>query len=168
MNYIAIGKILKPVGIRGAVKVLPLTESVERLLKLKQVWIGRSSDTVVEQKVADTHQVHKNAVISFEGICTLQEAEAIRNFFVFVDVIKHTVIKKGHYLIDDIIGCQVVTEKDRYIGKIREVLKLPANDIWVVADGKKEVLIPAVKEFIRLVDVKAQRIIVHEIEGLLD
>ena len=168
MEYRAIGKILKPVGVRGAVKVLPLSESVERLLKLKHAWIGRNLETIVEQHIADTHQVHGKAVLRFEGICTLQEAEALRNFFVFVNAVRQKVKKKGHYFIDEIIGCQVVTEEEKKVGIIRDVLKLPANDLWVVGDSKKEVLIPAVKEFIRSVDVQARRIIIHEIDGLLD
>jgi len=70
--------------------------------------------------------------------------------------------------MDDIIGCEVVTEEQMKVGIVADLLSLPANDIWVVRNGKKEFLIPAVKAIIRKVDVKAKRITIHALEGLLE
>jgi len=70
--------------------------------------------------------------------------------------------------MDDIIGCEVVTEEQMKVGIVADLLSLPANDIWVVQNGKKEFLIPAVKAIIRNVDVKMKRITIHALEGLLE
>ncbi len=56
----------------------------------------------------------------------------------------------------------------RVVGILADVLKLPANDVWVVRSGEKEILIPAVKEFIESVDEARKRIVIHVIEGLLE
>jgi 16S rRNA processing protein RimM len=66
------------------------------------------------------------------------------------------------------IGCSVEGEDGSNIGTLTDVLKLPANDVWVVRSGEKEILVPAVKEFVCSIDEAHKRIVIHVIEGLLE
>lgn len=72
------------------------------------------------------------------------------------------------YFIHDIVGMNVLTEAGGQIGIVREVMQLPANDVWVVASGDKEILIPAIKEVIRSVDLQRRVVVIRPMEGLLE
>ncbi|MBI3578540.1 MAG: 16S rRNA processing protein RimM, partial [Ignavibacteriales bacterium] len=72
------------------------------------------------------------------------------------------------FFIDDIIGMTVVSEEGEPIGTVKDILQTPANDVWVVQNGTKEVLLPAVKEVIKTVDLKRKEVVIHVMEGLLD
>lgn len=76
--------------------------------------------------------------------------------------------KKGTYFIHDIIGMKMVTEAGDEVGTIRDVMELPANDVWVVGAGTREILVPAIKEVIRLVDLKGRTVVIRPIEGMLE
>jgi len=103
-----------------------------------------------------------------DGINTVQEAEKVRDRYLFIPKEQVVTLPPGSYFVDDVIGCEVVTEDDVHIGKVFDLISLPANDVWVVQNGKKEILIPAVKEIIRNVDVEKRRITIHALEGLID
>ena len=70
--------------------------------------------------------------------------------------------------MDEVMGCEVVTEEQVDVGIITDLLSLPANDVWVVRNGAKEFLIPAVKAIIRKVDIKMKRVTIYALEGLLE
>ncbi len=92
----------------------------------------------------------------------------LRNRYLFVPKEESIKLRPGSYFMDDVIGCEVVTEEQMKIGIVTDLLTLPANDVWVVRNGAKEILIPAVKAIIRKVDVKKKRITIHALEGLLE
>ncbi len=168
MDLIAIGRISKPIGTRGEMKVLPLTDDRLRFTDLQSVWIGHDSKRAEQRDIQIVRIDAKQVVISVDGIETLQEANNFRNMYLFVPKEQTIKLHTGSYFMDDIIGCEVVTEEQMKVGIVADLLSLPANDIWVVRNGKKEFLIPAVKAIIRNVDVKMKRITIHALEGLLE
>jgi len=168
MDLIAIGRISKPIGTRGEVKVLPLTHDKQRFVNLPIVWLGNDTANVELKKILKVRIDAKQVVFSFIGIKTVEEAEKIRDLYLFIpkkDVVK---LQDGSYFVDDIIGCEVVTEQQVNVGVITDLLSLRMNDLWVVKKGTKEVLIPAVKAIIRQVDIKNKRITINAIDGLLN
>ena len=166
IDLIAVGRILKPTGIHGDLKILPFAENFERFASLKTAWIGVDEKSAVLLVIDDVRIESKFVVINLENINTLNEADKFRNQFVFIprEEIK---LRNGSFLIDDVIGCEVQTVEMLKVGIVEDVLRLPANDLWVIKDGKKEIMIPAVKEFISKVDIKAKCITIKTIEGLL-
>jgi len=168
MDLIAIGRISRPIGTRGEMKILPLTADKQRFADLQSVWVGHDSKSVELRDICVVRIDAKQVVVSLNGIETLQEASRFRNKYLFVSKEQTIKLKTGNYFMDDIIGCEVVTEEQMKVGIVADLLSLPANDIWVVRNGKKEFLIPAVKAIIRKVDVKAKRITIHALEGLLE
>jgi 16S rRNA processing protein RimM len=168
MNLIAIGRISRPIGTRGEMKVLPLTDDRLRFTGLQSVWVGHDSERVDRFDIRNVRIDAKQVVLNLNGIETLQEASKFRNKYLFVPKEQTIKLHPGSYFMDDIIGCEVVTEDQMIIGIVADLLSLPANDIWVVRNGSKEFLIPAVKAIIRKVDVKMKRITIHALEGLLE
>lgn len=168
MDLIAIGRISKPIGTRGEVKVLPLTHDKQRFVNLPAAWLGHDAANVELKKILKVRIDAKQVVLNFNGIETIEEAEKIRDLYLFIpkdDVVK---LQNGSYFVDDVIGCEVVTEQQVNVGVITDLLSLRMNDLWVVKKDTKEILIPAVKAIIRQVDVKNRRVTINAIDGLLN
>jgi 16S rRNA processing protein RimM len=168
MELIAIGRISRPIGIRGEVKILPLTIDNHRFSGLETVWVGADSSNAEQRQILNVRIEAKHLVLSLQGTETTQEAEKLRNKYLFIPKEKIVKLPRGSYFIDDVIGCEVVTEEQVVLGTIADMLSLPANDVWVVRNGSKEILIPAVKAVVRNVDVLKKRVTIHALEGLLD
>jgi len=168
MDLIAIGRISKPIGTRGEVKILPLTHDKQRFVNLPAVWLGRDAANVELKKILNVRIDAKQVVLSFNDIKSVEEAEKIKDLFLFVlkeDAVK---LQNGCYFVHDVIGCEVVTEEQTIVGTITDLYSLPMNDVWVVKKDAKEILIPAVKAIIQRVDVENKRITIHALHGLLD
>lgn len=165
---IAVGKISKSIGIKGELKLAMLTDRPERFRTLKVVWIG-SDEAHAKRHGVRSVRISKTAVVlGLEEIQSRTEADERRGEFVFVEKADDVAPKRGTYFIHEIIGMNVVKESGEPVGVVRDVLQMPANDVWVVADGRKEYLIPAIKQVIRSVDVRLRKIVIRPMEGLLD
>ena len=168
MELIAVGRITKPIGTMGEVKVLPFSNVHDRFADLKSVWVGFDEPGAKCREIARIRIELKRIVVGFRNIETANAAEELRDQFLFVPK-EHAVLPRtGSYFIDDIIGCEVFTEEEKAVGVVKDVLSLPANDIWSVWNGEKEMLIPAVQAIVRVVDTKNKRIVIHAVEGLLE
>jgi 16S rRNA processing protein RimM len=164
----AVGKISKSVGIRGEVKIALYTDSSDRFRTLKSVWIGADEASAVRRGMQFVRVSPSAVVLQLEGIHGRTEADELRGRLVFVSDKEEIKPKKGSYFIHEVIGMKVEDEAGNTIGTVHDVMKLPANDVWVVKSGKKEYLIPAIKEIIRSVDVGRRTVVIRPMEGLLD
>ena len=165
---IAVGKISKSVGLKGEVRVSLLTDSPDRFRTLKSAWIGSEEATATRYKIQSVRVSPAAVVMQIEEVQTRTAADSLRGQFVFVADKDEVKPKKGSYFIHEIVGMTVVDEAGELIGTVREVMQLPANDVWVVTSGEKEYLIPAIKEVIRSVDVGRKTVVVRPMEGMLD
>jgi 16S rRNA processing protein RimM len=165
---IAVGRITKSVGIKGEVRVAMLTDSPERFTKLKAIWCGKDEATAVRCSIL-AMRIDKSAVVlKLKEIETRSSADEHRGDYLFVESRETVTPAKGSYFIHEIIGMKVVTEAGDEVGTVRDVMELPANDVWVVTSGTKEFLIPAIKEVIRSVDVKGRTVVIRPLEGMLE
>lgn len=167
-NTLRVGVISSTHGVRGEVKVFPTTDDLNRFKKLKTVIL----DTGHEQMTLNIEGVKffKNmAILKFKEFNDINEVEKYRgkDLLIFRD----QAVKLGpdENFIVDLIGLKVVTDEGEEFGVLKDVLQTGANDVYVI-DGKdgKEYLFPAIKQCIRKVDLEAQEITVHIMDGLLD
>jgi 16S rRNA processing protein RimM len=165
---LAVGKIVKPFGIRGEVVLHPMTENLARFKKLKRVFIGKTDVAATETTVLDVVVEQRGVRIRLDGIADRTAAEQIVGSLLFVDERDAVRLPKGAYFIHDLLGMNVVDEQGTTVGVMKDVLKYPAHDVYVVGREGKEFLIPAVKEFIRKIDVETRTMRVRLIEGMLD
>ena len=168
MDLIAIGRISKPIGTRGEVKILPLTHNKQRFENLSAVWVGYDTENVELKNILKVRIDTKHVALNFDGIETIEEAEKMKDLYLFVSKEDTVELQNGNYFVDDVIGCEVITEEKAVVGIVTDLLSLPMNDLWVIKKDAKEILIPAVKEIIRQVDVKNKRITINALDGLLD
>jgi len=168
MDLVAIGRISKPIGTRGEVKISPLTPDKQRFMNMPAVWLGHDTAHAVLKKILKVRIDAKQVVLNFYDIGTVEEAEKLKDLYLFVPKEEAIKLQNGSYFVDDVIGCEVVTEEHVNIGMITDLFSLPMNDVWVVKKDAKEILIPAVKAIIRKVDVENKSITIHALDGLFD
>lgn len=167
-GLLAVGKIVKAFGIQGDLVVRPMTDSPDRFRRLRVAYVG-SDATQVEERTLERVMVESRGVrIKLTGVSDRTAAERFVGRFLFIEEQKRARLPKGRYYVHDLIGMSVVDEVRGTIGELRDVLKMPAQDVYVVDDHGKEIMIPAVKEFIRKVDLSARQMTVHLIEGMAD
>lgn len=163
-----IGYVLKPQGVRGEIKVSPLSDNPERFHQLDTVQIKINhidkAYLVESVRIAD-----RFVFLKLNGVNTRDEAADLRGAEILVGKNGLVHPSEDEYFIHDLVGCRVYSENGDLIGSLSEVLQLSSNDVWVVINKEKnEILIPAIKEVIKQVDVKERKITIHVIEGLLD
>jgi 16S rRNA processing protein RimM len=168
MNLIAIGRCSKPIGTRGEIKIVPLTDDAKRFQNLQSVWVGLDETRAKSYSVTAVRVEAQRVVLSLQGVASSEQAQELRNTYVILPQEETVMLRRGSYFMDDVLECEVVTEEQVLVGKVTDILSFPANDVWVVRKDTKEILIPAVKEIIRKVDVRMKRITIHALEGLLE
>jgi len=168
VNLWAVGYITGSFGIRGYVKAKPLTDTPERFRRLRRVYRGIGPEAVEEDDLEGIEIRERFILLKFQSTDDRSGADKLKGQYIFVDVADVMSPGKGRYFVHDIIGCSVRTTDGRLIGKVKEVYKAPAQDLWEIESGKKSFLIPAVPEFIVAVDREKGIITVNVIEGLTD
>jgi 16S rRNA processing protein RimM len=168
MNLFAVGKIVSGFGLKGFVKVQPSTQSPGRLKELREVFLGRSADDAIAYVVEDVILNNRGVFVKFLTVNDRTSSELLRGNFLFVDSHNVASPEAGSHFVHDVLGCTVTATDGRVLGVVEDIWKLPAQDVWVVRNGGKEHLIPAVGEFIQEVDTKNRRVVVRLIEGLIE
>ncbi len=153
---------------KGEVVVNPDTFDVNRYFILKSVFVGRSEDNAGLLSVESVRIQKERPIIKFTSIDSRDDAEKLVGRILYVDEANRIELPEGFYFIHDILGMQVYTVDEKYIGEVKDVLSLPAHNVYVVSYKEKEVMIPAVDEFIDLIDEEKKIIRIKPIEGLLE
>jgi len=167
-DRIAIGKIAKPVGIKGEVKVLPWTDFPERFAKLGRVFIRKKGKPESELEIVRAREHGGAVLIQFAGIDTPEAADRLREAELLIPKQEAMPLPEGAYYTFDLIGMEVVTEDGERIGRLSDVWRMPAHDVYVVERGGKEILVPALQTVIRDVDIPHRRMTVALPDGLLE
>lgn len=162
---LAIARILAPVGIRGEVKAQILSDFPERFRRLKNVLVG---EHLTAYKVHSAI-IRKGAVyLRLEGIETIDEAEKLRGALVQVPADEAFPLPEDHFYWHQIIDLEVWTGEGQYLGKIVEILDLPANDVYVVHGPGGEVLLPAIEDVVAKINPAQGRMTVNLLPGLIE
>ena len=165
-QLLRVGVVTTTHGVRGEVKVFPTTDDAERFKKLKSVILdlGREKRTLEIEQV----RFFKNLVIlKFKGLDSMNHVEGFRKKDLLVTREQAVELSEDEYFIADLIGLSVVDEDGERLGTLSDVLQTGANDVYVVEAGK-ELLLPAIGECVLKVDLAAQEMTVHVMDGLLD
>lgn len=156
-----IGVVTQTHGLKGDVKVFPLTDDVNRFDDLKEVMLEEGGQKLTVTRV----QYAKGRVIlHFGEISSIEEAEKLKGAYLSVDRSHAVPLKENEYYIADVIGSGIFLEDGTRYGTLKDVLKTGANDVYeILTDGPEGrlVYIPCVKEFVKLVDPEALRIVIR-------
>ncbi|MDF2593761.1 MAG: rimM [Clostridia bacterium] len=161
-----VGKIVNTHGIKGEVKVVPTTDDPKRFEKLQTIYVERK---IIEEYKIESIRYHKKFVLmKFEGVETLNDAELFKNAVLKINRKDSLPLEENEYYISDLYGVEVLTEEGRRLGEITDVIYTGSNDVYVIKreDTEKELLIPAIKQVIRQVDLSQKKMVVKLLEGL--
>lgn len=152
------GKIVSSHGVQGEVKVLPWADAPEFLLAFDTVYLGGTAYPVERSRVHGTCVLMK-----LQGVDTPEDAMKLRNQVVRIDR-TDVRLDDGAVFIADLIGCRCLDDDGREFGKIKDVLTMPAHDVYVI-EGAHSYLIPAVKAFVQEINTDEGYVRIHLIEG---
>ena len=165
MEYIVVGKIVNTHGIRGEIKIYPYTDDIERFSNLKNVFIGQEKLSVEITNV----KYHKNMILlKLKEFDNINEVIKFKEELVFIHEEDKVELSKDNYFIYELIDCNVFDTDGNSLGYVKDVLQNSSNDIYVIKDKEKEYLIPAVKQFIKEVNISEKRIVIDPIEGMIE
>lgn len=158
-KYLEIGKIVNTHGLDGEVKIIPWADSPQALLDIEIFYIDEKPVRLIRGRI------HKGTVLAtLEGVSDVNAAMRLKNKTVFIDR-DDIELEDGAFFIQDIIGAEVVDERGAKIGVLAEVLEKPSSNVYVIS-GEREILVPAVPEFILGADVENGVITVRLLEGM--
>jgi 16S rRNA processing protein RimM len=168
MDYFRIGYIANTVGIKGELKVLLISNIPERFKDLKECYIH--TGTVRLQVEVERYRHYKKGYIALKlkGYDDANSVSAFKGKYLEVDRENLAQLSEGQYYVFDIIGCKVLDSDGSVLGEVTEVISPGANDVYVVKGPRGEILIPAVKDMVKSIDIGEKTIRVELPEGLVE
>ncbi len=162
-QFISIGEVLAPHGTNGHFKVRQITDFPKRFSAGSKIYIDRLPFSIEHSSFQKS-----GFIIKINGIDNPEDAANLRGKQIEIDRSQLKSLANGQYYHFQLTGLEVFTDKGEPVGRLKQVLDSPGNDIYVVEGKEGEILIPAVEDVIKLVDVKNRRIVIEAIDGLLD
>ena len=163
--FLAVGKLRRPHGLHGEMIMDVLTDFPERLQLGMTLYVGPDHQPL---QLCSRRWHMAALLVTFEGLNTPEQAGKYRNQLAYVTTADRPPLPEGEYYHHQVIGLKVIDEQGGMLGTITEILETGANDVYVVrADIGPEILIPAVDEFVRAVDLERGELRVRLAPGLL-
>jgi 16S rRNA processing protein RimM len=140
---------------------------VERFEELKEIYVGEAK---LKLHISSVSYKKGIPILKFKEYDNINDVIKYKNEYIYIDEKNRVELPEGHYFIYEIIGCDVYDNFQNIIGKVKDVLQLSSNDVYVVKDkdSDKEYLIPAIKDVVKAVDIKNKRIIIKPMEGMIE
>ncbi len=158
-EFLDCGEIVNTHGIRGEVRIVPWADSPDFLRSFSTLYVDGAAMAI------ESSRVHKGSVITrFQGVDTVEGAMALKGKTVQL-CRTDAKLPQGSFFLADIIGLDVVDEAGQKLGALKEVLSPSRQQVYVVS-GEREIMIPAVPEFILETNIKAGYVKVRLIEGM--
>ena len=167
MRWIEIGQIIKSHGLAGRVKALSYLESDRLLPSLKDARIGPNRDSAKRYPIENVRpEGRTHFSLKIEGIEDRNAADALRGLSIFLPYESLEPLPENEYYWEDLIGLAVVTEDGKTLGRIENIFPTGSNDVFICREGGREILLPAIAEVIRSVDIQAGTVVVRLLKGL--
>ena len=162
-EFIAIGQILAPWGVKGKLKVEVVTDFPERFSPQATIYINRQPMAI------DSTEWHKGkAIIKLTTVDSVEEAQKLRGQPVEIPHSQLYSLPEGQCYHFQLIGLEVWTTQGELLGNITEILTAESNDNYVVRGATGEILIPAIEDVVKSVDLNKGHMVIEPIEGLLN
>ncbi len=164
-QFLAVGRLLRPHGLRGEMLMEILTDFPERLKPGAEVYLGEDHQSV---KIAGCRGDLHRFLIRFEPYTNIDQVGGLRNQMIYASVANLPALPADEFYAHQLIGLQVITDEGRELGQIEEILETGANDVLIVrSPSGVELLIPHIRQVVLQIDLKLGQMHVHLIPGLL-
>lgn len=167
-EWVTIGQIVALFGIRGDVKVLPQTDIPNRFSQLYDVFLGPTHQGF---RITEASAYRENMILlHLKGIEDANAAEPLIGQDITIPLAEIPALPSNHYYIHDLIGLRVESPAGQHLGTITDILTTGANDVYLIREAAsgRDVMVPAVKEMVKRVDIPAGIMIIDPLPGLFD
>jgi len=161
-GHVAVGRVLSAHGLRGEVKVEPLTALLEHFTAGRRLWIGQAA-----HEVEASRQQKDSVLLKLSGVASVEAAKALRGCPLSLPESELAPLPEGEYYAHQIVGLEVYDRDGAPLGKVVELLPTGSNDVYVVDGPRGELLLPAIDDVIIEVDVAGGRMVVSLMDGML-
>lgn len=170
VERIAVGKIKSPHGTKGEVKITSLTDFPSRFKSGLVLYISPPLLQIEQLVVEHANAKAKEIILKFKNIDNREQAETLKGCTLQVPLDEAEALSEGSYWQFQIVGSKVFTTDNVYLGKVTDILQTGANDVYVVklSGSKKDRLIPAIKEVIKVVDIEKGMMVIEVLPGLIE
>ena len=166
-EYLEVGQIVNTNGLKGLLKINPFTDDITRFERLKTILVEHKKE-LLEFEIESVRYQKKQVLLKLKGIDTIEEAEKYREDYLKINRNKEEKLPEDTYYIVDLIGLDIYTENGELLGKLDDIFSTGSNDVYVVKNSEgKQILLPAISDVIKNIDLKQKKIVVNLIEGLL-
>lgn len=167
-QFLRVGVISSPHGVKGEVKVFPTTDDPARFLDLKKVILDTKKEHI-DLEITGVKFFKNQVILKFKGYNNINDIEKYKGMDLLISREDAVPLGENENFIIDLIDMTVITDTGETLGTLVDVMQTGANDVYIVeTPQKKEVLLPAIKDCILDVNVEEKRMLVHVLEGLLD
>ncbi|WP_097025517.1 ribosome maturation factor RimM [Clostridium peptidivorans] len=156
-EYLSVGQIINTHGLKGEVKVFPLTDDIKVFKTLKKIFIDNKETNILDVKFQND-----KLILTIEGIDSIEQAMKYKNKYIEVKRDDAKKLPEGTFFIADLIGCTVYDENGEDLGKIADVIQTKSNDVYWIKE-KKELLIPALKDIVVNINIEEKKVIIKPV-----
>jgi len=165
---ITIGKTRKTFGVKGEIKIEPMTDHPERFKDLRRVYLTSPRGEEKACTVTSVRYMNGEPVLLLKGYDTPEKSRELNGWLVQVPREEAVPLPEGQYYWFELIGMEVESEAGEKLGTIIDIFETGSNDVYVMKAGKREIYLPATREVIRRIDRTTKHMVIHVMEGLLD
>ncbi len=167
-KLLKVGVISSTHGLKGEVKVFPTTDDVKRFRQLKEVLLDAGDEKPVLQ-IEQVKFFKQFVILKFKGIDDIEDVQKYKGKDLLVTRENAVELKKDEYFIADLIGVSVISDDNSLRGILKDVIQTGANDVYVIdLEDRRQLLLPAIKECVLMVDLDENIMKIHVLDGLLD
>jgi 16S rRNA processing protein RimM len=175
-EFITIGKITKSIGVRGNVKVIPITDFPEKFTERKKIFLfDENGNKFFKNKVTNSFEffieeadVHnENVSLKFKHVNDKDSSDELKDLLILIRENERVELPEGQYYFYDLIGFEFF-DKEKLIGTVSDFENYGSDDLFVIESNDKIIYIPFRAEFIKTIDINKKIIIADLIEGFID
>jgi len=165
-RLVLIGRLTRPHGVRGEMKLLPGEGCSGAWCRVREVWLGKSAGTARAVALRRARPGGRGFILSLEGVDSVEAAEALRDESLFVERSQLPPPEKGEWYLEDLIGLRVEDPRGRVLGELRSIFDNGAHEVYVVTRDGREILIPGVDGVVLAFEPEAGRVVLDPPPGL--
>ncbi len=166
-DYIFVGIIGKTTKIDGSLTIVPLTTFPERFKDMEEFFLTKEYSSPMTVKIRSIVYNKKKITVKLEGIDSIEKAQELMGYRITIHEDDKTGLPEDYYYHDDLKKCIVYSSEGNELGKLVKVLEMSSNDIYVVDHKGKELLIPAISQFVKSIDIEKRKITVSLTKGMI-
>ncbi|KAB8138715.1 ribosome maturation factor RimM [Gracilibacillus oryzae] len=169
-QYLKVGKIVNTHGIKGEIKVVRITDFENRFEIGTTLYIKQNGTNKLMEVEVDGHRQHKQFdLLHLKGFNNINDVEKYKGSLLVIAKDQLEELEENEFYYFEIIGCDVYTMEEEYVGSVKEILSPAANDVWVIKpENGKDILIPYIESIVKEVNISEKKIIIEPMEGLLE